>query len=323
MNSQSSLKKLSSGGDIGGQPVKNIALAGATGTLGTAILQTLLSSGDFFVTVLTQKTFDQDFPPSVKVISINYESGDSISAALQGQDVLISCLGTAAIAKQRLLIDAAIAANIKRFIPSEFGSDLQNLKARSLPNYRQKAAIEDYLTDRSREGRMTYTLIYNGAFLDWAIKAGLLIDLRGHKVTLYDGGDRPVSATRLSTVGKAVVGVLNHYDETANRAIYVQDIAISQKRLLEIAQKLTPEETWTVETADTAQMEAEAREQLSKGSSDPRIWYAFVKRAGFGDGYGSHFQELDNDLLGIPEMTEGEIESLMASLMGQDDPSFE
>ncbi|RFU27357.1 hypothetical protein B7463_g8981, partial [Scytalidium lignicola] len=283
------------------QPVKNVALAGATGTIGTAILHSLLNCGDFSVTILTHKPSEHDFPPSVKVISVDYKSVDSISAALQGQDVLISCLGTAVLAKQRQLIDAAIAVKVKRFIPSEFG--------------------KDYLVDRARDGRITYTLICNGAFLDWAIQAGMLIDLKGRKAILYDGGDQPVSATRLSVVGKAVVGVLTHYDKTTNRCIYIQDIAISQRRLLALAQKLTPQETWSVETADTAQLEAEAREQLSKGYSDPRIWYAFIKRAGFGDGYGSHFEKLDNDLLSIPEMTEGEVGLLMASLMEQNNPS--
>lgn len=232
--------------------------------------------------------------------------------------MLISCLGTAVLAKQRELIDAAIAANVRRFIPSEFGADLQNTKVRSLPNYQQKVIIEDYLADKAREGRITYTLIYNGAFLDWAIQAGVLIDIKRRKSILYDGGNRPVSATRLSTVGKAVTSVLTNYDKTANRAIYVHDVAISQRRLLEIAQKITSEESWSVETADTAQMEADAREQLSRGSSDPAIWYAFVKRAGFGDGYGSHFQKLDNSMLAIPEMTEGEIESLLTTLIKQE-----
>lgn len=213
-------------------------------------------------------------------------------------------------------MQAAVAAGVKRFIPSEFGSDTTNPKARALPVYATKVAAQQYLERKAAEGAITYTLMLNGPFLDWGLMVGLLLDVKGRKADLYDGGDVPFSASRTATVGKAIAGVLAHPDQTANRAVRVQDAVVTQRKLWRIAQKVTgtKEEQWTVTETDTAALEAAAYVELSKPSPDANVWaFGFIKRTVWGPGYGSVFSKTDNELLGITEMTDEELEGVVAS----------
>jgi hypothetical protein len=58
----------------------------------------------------------------VEVVDVDYNSPESISAALQGIEVIISTIGTDAISTQTKVIDvAAEIESVRLFVPSEFG----------------------------------------------------------------------------------------------------------------------------------------------------------------------------------------------------------
>lgn len=75
---------------------------------------------------------------------------------------------TSAVMKDDLafkLIDAAIAAGVKRFIPSEFGANNLDPRARQLvPTYDIKGAILEYLQKKAEEsnGSLTWASISCG-----------------------------------------------------------------------------------------------------------------------------------------------------------------
>jgi hypothetical protein len=65
---------------------------------------------------------------------------------------------------QPRLIDAAIEAGVKRFIPSEFGADTLNEKSRLLPVYPGKVTTFDHLIEKCREGKVEWTAIIGDRF---------------------------------------------------------------------------------------------------------------------------------------------------------------
>jgi nucleoside-diphosphate-sugar epimerase len=300
----------------------------ASGYVGSAILKELLKSDLFDVTVLTRDSSISKFPTNVKVAKVDYTDLESISAALAGQDALVSAVGTKAIASQRLLIDAAVSEGVKRIIPSEFGTfiissythlrapvilvrqaktnlhspnlgpNLKNPKTRALPLFANTVRIEEYLEELARKGSTSYTLIYTGPFIDLALRSGKLVNFSDRKATIYDGGDQLVSTSRVATAGKAVRRVLTHPRETADRAIFVKDIDITQNQLLRLVQSLTPGEKWNVKQVST---EAAGLER---------------ERATFAPGFGGHFENVHNTVLGIREMTGPDLEELAASIFG-------
>ncbi|GAB1311573.1 hypothetical protein MFIFM68171_01783 [Madurella fahalii] len=293
--------------------ITKVALAGASGNLGPAILQQLLVA-NFQVTVLTRTGGSaHSFPASVSVVHVDYNSLDSLVAALLGQDAVVSTIASAALAKQLLLVEAAARAGVKRFIPSDFGSNTVHPKTSTLPVYADKVAVQKALRNKAAQpGGLTYTIVLNGPFLDWGIMVGFVLGVKDRRAVLYDGGDRIFSTTTLATVGKAVAAVLSKPDETRNRPVYVHDTATTLKALYEKGKKATPGEKWTEEVVSTDDLLAEGWAELKKEHPDPRNFaMKFISAAIWGEGYGAHFEKTDNELLGIKELTEEEVQAIV------------
>ena len=89
------------------------------------------------------------------------------------------------------IIDAAVEAGVKFFIPSEFGLANTHLKLRrDFPIFEDKIAIQDHLERLSQSHGISYALVFVGLFLDWGMD-GFVIDVRNKKVGFWDDGERP------------------------------------------------------------------------------------------------------------------------------------
>jgi hypothetical protein len=214
------------------------------------------------------------------------------------------------------LIEAAVKAGVKRFLPSEFSANIGNAKAASLPVYHSKLAIHEVIEQKARDHpNFTYTLIRNGAFLDWSMAYGFFFNLDGGSTPFYDGGNRPFSTTTLATIGRVVVGVLRHAENTQNRAVFVHDLVTTQRKMLAIAQKVMPDRTWNPSDVSTADMETMAREKYANGMNDMASSMGFFCRSVFGEGYGGEFQQVDNELFGITLKTDADLEELIRGVL--------
>jgi putative NADH-flavin reductase len=140
----------------------------ATGTLGTSILSALRAA-NFNITVLTRSgsTSCSKVPESTRVITADYASHESLVSAFKGADAVVSALGRLVIPAQKPLIDAAVDAGVQRFIPSEYGGDTFDEKVRVMPGLQQKAIILDHLAKLAEDGKIEWTAIMTGPFLDW------------------------------------------------------------------------------------------------------------------------------------------------------------
>ncbi|GIK04519.1 hypothetical protein Aspvir_008602 [Aspergillus viridinutans] len=290
-----------------------VAIAGATGNLGPAVLNALLSAG-FEVTVLTRAESDRsnNHFGQARVVPVDYSSLDSLTAALKGQDVVVNTLGTIPRDVHIRLIDAAVAAQVQRFIPSEFGSDTTNTTVAKLPVYQDKVAIQKYLQEKAAEsgGTFSYTLLINGPFLDWGLTVEFLLSWRAPEVELYDGGERKFSATTLAGVAKGIVGIINNLEATRDRTVYIRETDVSQKDLLKLSGKQLP-----TKSISTAELEKEAYAELAKSNPNPGVFvFNFIRRAIFGEGCGSLFpvERLSNDLLGVKVLTEEELQEIVS-----------
>lgn len=284
----------------------------ATGNLGPAVLEQLLIAG-FDITVLTRQGSDKTFDPRVHIAKVNYESFDSLKNALAGQDIVVSTLNVGAIPRpiHLRIIDAAAAAGVKRFVPSEYGCDNTNPQTAKLPVFGDKVSIQEHLKNASQDSGLSYSLLITGPFLDWGIEKGFILNLSGPTATLYDGGERTFSATTLSGVGKGIVGIINNLDATKNTTVYIDEARVSQKELLRLSGKNI--DSQIVQTTD---LEKAAFEELGKPSPNPaRFATQFILRAIFGEGFGSLFdpKKLSNDLFGLKPLSEQELRGLFAN----------
>ncbi|KAJ5238996.1 oxidoreductase CipA [Penicillium chermesinum] len=213
--------------------IKKVAIAGATGNLGPRVLTTLLDAG-FEVTALSRSSPHQ-IDARAKVQVVDYASRDSLVAALSGQDAVVSTLNAWAVPRDihLLLVDAAHAAGVKRFLPSEYGSDTSHPLVAKLPVFGDKIAVVDRLKEiAAKDSAFTWTSVVNGPFFDWGLQNGLLVSLKGSSSQIFNGGDVRFSTTTVAGIARAVAGVLQHPDETKNRYVYVAEAEVTQHELL-------------------------------------------------------------------------------------------
>lgn len=215
------------------------------------------------------------------------------------------------------MIDACIVAGVSRFLPSEFGSNLSNPKSKALPVFGRKVVVNDYAEEKARTNPgFSYTLVRTGAFLDWGLEHKFLIDWESGTPRIFDSGDQLFSTTTLESVGLAVVGVLSHPEETKNKAVSVQDMTMSQNRLLAIIKKLTPNKKQEPVYSNTDEMFKTAHEKLAKGDYSVEVMFEFILCSLFGDGYNGLMSKTDNELLGIPgDKTDEDAEAILKSLL--------
>ncbi|KAF1929371.1 isoflavone reductase family protein [Didymella exigua CBS 183.55] len=243
---------------------KNVIIIGAGGNLGPSVLKAFLSSS-FSTSVLTREGSTSTFPSGVNVIRADYDNHESLKKAFQGQDAVISLVGGTALGDQQKLIDASIAASVKRFFPSEFGSNTPNPRTREVvPLFEAKTGAVAYL--KSKENAISWTSVITGPFFDWGLKVGFLgFNLQEHTFTIVDSGDATFSTTNLLYVGKALVAALEKAGQTENQYVYVSEFQISQNELLKAAEEISGKK-FTVDRVSAEDHIALGNKLLSEGN---------------------------------------------------------
>lgn len=124
-----------------------------------------LQSHGFSVSVLVRATSTVEPPPGVTVYRTDY-SISSLVQAFKDQDAVVNTITMPDFEQQKEMIDAAVEAGVKRFIPAEFGIDTSKEKTVEIMTFLQvKPRVIQYL--RSIEDKITWTGIITGAFFDW------------------------------------------------------------------------------------------------------------------------------------------------------------
>lgn len=107
--------------------VKSIAIVGGSGQCGSPIVKSLVASGKFVVTAITQEESSSTFPSAVKVIRGDY-SDTFFKSSLKSQYALIIILAvTAPKDLQSRFTKAAAFASVPWILPREFGPDAGSL----------------------------------------------------------------------------------------------------------------------------------------------------------------------------------------------------
>ncbi|KAJ5718378.1 NAD(P)-binding protein [Penicillium malachiteum] len=294
--------------------LSKVAVAGASGNLGLSIVNQLIKNG-FEVTILTRDS-SQKFPPGIRVCRVDYNSSESLVSALSGQSAVVSALPRHALDIQALLIDAAVIAGVQRFIPSEFGPDTSNFNCALLPPFQGKILAQEKLKEKARSGELSYTIICTGPFLDWGLQHGFM-NIKEKRTMLYNNGDQLFSTTTLQSVGRAVCGVLMNPAPTKNRLIRVHDVTTTQRKLLSIAREVTGPYGWTFNTHSIEEMLENSFSAHWQGMQDSESNAGFIAAAYWGKEYGGVFEQTENEMLGIPKMSDDVLRGLIHQVWNQ------
>ncbi|KAF3198312.1 hypothetical protein TWF106_006205 [Orbilia oligospora] len=147
----------------------NVTIAGGSGQVSQEIIDALIESDKHHITILSRKNTPPrpTISPQISWKTVDYSNKDSLTKALGGAHTLLSfiqILSDPDQASQKNLIDAAIAAGVKRFAPSEYGSK----GTVNMPWWYGKEKVREYLEEvNSKEQVLEYTLFQPGLFLDY------------------------------------------------------------------------------------------------------------------------------------------------------------
>lgn len=153
-------------------PIRKVIIIGAGGNLGPHLVSAFDTDPQFQVSILSRASSDcSQFPSHIPVYSV----GDSYDASepelvelLRDQDAIVSAIAAHAVLQQKTIINAALKAGVKHFVPSEFGHDTRNEQAAQLlPPFlvTQKRQIVEYLQSKEVEG-LKWTAFMTGPFFE-------------------------------------------------------------------------------------------------------------------------------------------------------------
>ncbi|KFY11551.1 hypothetical protein V492_04393 [Pseudogymnoascus sp. VKM F-4246] len=291
--------------------ITKVALAGK-GRFGSVVLEELLKAG-FKPTVLTRSASSiKDLPNGVEVCEVDYNSIESLQQALQGHDAVVSTVAGTAIAGQKPLIDAAIAAGVQHFIPADYAMSLKSPGVRLLPPYTDVHEIENYL--RARSDNINWTIVAPGGFLEYIFDLPFVLDLPSRKIGIVNGGEVPFSTSEFRTAAQAVAGVLGQPGRVSDHCVQVHDMLITQNMALEIVKKYDPNpQSWTVSDEDGDVLFEKDLNMLKSGQLTMEAVSTLMAGAIWGGRYEVAFKETDNEWLGIEMITQEQLEGVLKS----------
>jgi hypothetical protein len=171
---------------------------------------------------------------------------------------------------QVALIDAMVAAGVKRFIPHEFGQDTLNEGIQErIPKYAARANVLEHLENNvSKSSDFDWKGIATGYTLDSGIMSGDLgFDMKWHSATVPGAGTEPFAASSLERVGQVVRSVIQRWDQIDSHYIYAAGAVTTANEVIRYAEQVTRQQ-WTVGNHNVEDSVREGESRIERGFPD-------------------------------------------------------
>jgi len=219
---------------------KIILVAGATGSLGLKIVKAL-QKNEAEIRVVVRSNSD---PEKVKVLEnlgtkiyrVNNWSMEELKNSCQNVSCVVSSLAglrDVVIDAQKVLLDAAIAAGVPRFIPSDYSLDFTKFSYGENRNLDLRREFHEYLD----KANIASTSIFNGAFMELLTDEMPMI-LSKQKMILYWGNaDYRLGFTTMDNTAEFTAKVA--LDQSAPRYLRIAGDLISPREVKKVVSELT------------------------------------------------------------------------------------
>lgn len=218
----------------------SILVAGGTGDLGKRIITALLKRNAHVIAIVRHTS---DSPKveelekmGVKVIKLDTLNLAQLTAACKGVTCVVSALAglrETIIDAQSLLLDAAIAAGVPRFIPSDFSSDFTQIAAGENRNFDLRKAFHKKID----AAPIAATSIMNGAFSDILFYNTPFYNLKDNSVG-YWGSDANFKVDFTTKDDTATFTAAAALDNTAPKILRIASFQISPNDLVTMATEI-------------------------------------------------------------------------------------
>lgn len=214
-----------------------IILAGASGDLGRRICAALLGRGAAVTALLRADASGADEARiaefGVTVVRADASDVGSLAAAMTGATCVVSALNglrDVIIERQGVLLEAAVQAGVRRFIPSDYSADFTKVAAGDNRNF----DLRREFMARADRARIQVTSVLNGAFMDMLGREMPIIQRGLQRVLYVRDVDQPLDFTTKHDVAAYVAAAA--VDEATPRFLRIAGDTASAR---EIAQLMT------------------------------------------------------------------------------------
>jgi uncharacterized protein YbjT (DUF2867 family) len=221
---------------------KIIVVAGATGNLGGKIVKALLAKGAevrAIVRLETDLKKIQDLEEKgVNVFKVDTTNKYEISKHCVGADCLVSALAglkETVIDTQKIFLDAALEANVPRFIPSDYSSDFTNLIEGQNRNLDLRREFHRYLDTKPIKA----TTIFNGPFMDLLTTDMPLILFKQKRILCWGNPNQIIEFTTTDNVAAFTAEAA--IDENTPRFLRIAGDRLSCNDFVKLLTELTNE----------------------------------------------------------------------------------
>ena len=217
-----------------------ILVAGGTGDLGGRIIKALLKRGADVRAIVRSSTDDAKVQKlekqGVKVIRVNMSDISELTQACMGASCLISALQglhDVIVEMQSVLLDAAVAAGVPRFIPSDFSSDFTKLSVGDNRNFDLRREFHERLNKAS----IAATSIFNGAFTDLLTGQMPLILFKLKRVLYWGDADQRMDFTTMDDTAAFTASAA--LDPSTPRFLRIAGDQLSARELTAVVSEVT------------------------------------------------------------------------------------
>jgi nucleoside-diphosphate-sugar epimerase len=219
---------------------KIILVAGATGNLGERVINALLDRGAEVRVVVRSSSDIEKLNKleklGVKIFKVNMSNVEEISNACIGVSCVVSALQglhEVIVDTQRVLLDAAIAAGVPRFIPSDYSIDFTKFP----PGENRNLDLRRDFHKRLDKTSISATTIFNGAFADILTGQMPLILFKLKRVLYWGDADQRMDFTTMDDTAAFTASAA--LDPSTPRILRIAGDQVSARELTAVVSEVT------------------------------------------------------------------------------------
>ena len=220
-----------------------IILAGATGNLGGRVARALRERGAAVRALVRRRAAPEKVERlrklGVAIAEVDFNDPGEMKDACSGGSCVVSALSglrEVIVEAQTVLLDAAIAAGVPRFIPSDYSIDFTKLPAGTNRNLDLRRDFHARLDHRP----IAATSILNGAFADMLTGQAPFILFKRKRVLCWGNADQRMDFTTMDDTAAFIADAAR--DASTPRILRVAGDQISARELAAAASEVTGKE---------------------------------------------------------------------------------
>lgn len=283
-----------------------ILVAGGTGNLGGRIVRDLIKRGADVRAIVRQETEAEKVEKlknlGAEVIEVEMSNAEELKKACEGASCVVSALSglrETIIEAQTQLLEAAIAAGVPRFIPSDFAADFTRLEAGDNRNFDLRKEFHKTLD----KAAIKSTSIMNGAFADILSYGTPIYDFRNYTVGYWgDKADWKMDFTTMDNTADYTAAAA--LDSDTPRVLRIAGFQVSPKDLAEIGTEVKGHEFKLVRMGSLEDFAAaNKKERAANPEGEREVFPDWQGKQYLHSMFSVHNETLDNDRYADVEWT--------------------